>query len=373
MKEGRIKSLLKRSKGKNHEVLFHHRLSTSTADVPNACHPFSTKNYFENNYVGVHNGMIWNDNILEKQHEALGIEYVSRQKTGEFNDSEALIYDIARYLEGEVTELTAEGSIAFIVVKRNKDGKPVTLFFGRNTGNPLKMKRTENSLTISSEGAGEDCKPNTLYSYDYDTGELDERYMYIPTYSNYNPRGSSFRSNSSSRSTSLDYMGYESGYVESGQGLYEDIYENGDVAMGFYNSEARSMINDTKWTPRFGLEAKIRGDLLTESAGDFAGAAILALVEAQEAEEEENRVNECIMASLSQGAYDGLQDYWYYVNAYKNAMIKMAEDLEEVAAVNVVKTTEEPQKKKDGTLVFPSGIQVSPEEQSLLPITTDNS
>ena len=96
---------MKRSKGSNHEVLFHHRFSTSTADVPNACHPFSTKDFFKNNYVGVHNGVIGNDDELEKQHLELGINYISRQTNGQFNDSEALIYDIARYLEGEVDEL----------------------------------------------------------------------------------------------------------------------------------------------------------------------------------------------------------------------------------------------------------------------------
>ena len=163
-------------------MLFHHRFSTSTADVPNACHPFSTKDFFKNNYVGVHNGVIGNDDELEKQHLELGINYISRQTNGQFNDSEALIYDIARYLEGEVDELTARGSIAFIIIKRNKDGKNKTLFFGRNNGNPLKMKMTKHSLTLSSQGEGKDVEANQLYSYDYETGELKKRYLLIPYY-----------------------------------------------------------------------------------------------------------------------------------------------------------------------------------------------
>ena len=92
-----------------------------------ACHPFSTKSYFKNNYVGVHNGVIINDAELEEEQARLGIRYVSRMKDGAFNDSEALIYDIARYLEGEVDCLTACGSIAFIIIKRNPEGEPETL------------------------------------------------------------------------------------------------------------------------------------------------------------------------------------------------------------------------------------------------------
>ena len=181
VKEGRIKSLLKRSKGDNSEILFHHRFSTSTPDVRNACHPFSTKQTFENEYIGVHNGVIYNTAELKAQHTPLGITYVSTQPDGRFNDSEALVYDLARYFEGEVTTITAKGSCAFIVIKRNKYGKPVTLFFGRNSGNPLKMKMTGNSLTLSSQGEGDDVEVNNLYSYDYDTNTISKRPMFIQT------------------------------------------------------------------------------------------------------------------------------------------------------------------------------------------------
>lgn len=183
VREGRILSLLRRNK-KATEILFHHRMPTSTANVRNACHPFSTKDYFKHNYIGVHNGVLWNEDELRKEHEKLGIDYASEQIDGSFNDSEALIYDIARYIEGQVDHLTAQGSIAFIVVQRGNDGKPTGLYFGRNEGNPLVMKKTKKSLTLSSEGNGENILPNTMYKYDYDTGVISMSPCRIPSYSN---------------------------------------------------------------------------------------------------------------------------------------------------------------------------------------------
>ena len=38
------------------QILFHHRWPTSTDNVKNACHPFSTGDHFKTNYVLVHTG-----------------------------------------------------------------------------------------------------------------------------------------------------------------------------------------------------------------------------------------------------------------------------------------------------------------------------
>lgn len=136
---------------------------------------------FENNYVVVHNGVLHNEHLLKREHEALGITYISQQKSGQFNDSEALAYDVARYLEGDVDKISAEGSIAFIAIKSDSNGKPVALFFGRNTSNPLRMKKTQYSITLSSEGSGHMIEPNVLYCYNYDTNELTKRDCVIPS------------------------------------------------------------------------------------------------------------------------------------------------------------------------------------------------
>lgn len=195
IKEKDIKRLLTRKEHKG--VLFHHRFSTSTEDVRNACHPFSTKKYFKNQYIGVHNGVIRNPDDLKAEHSQRGISYVSTQPNGQFNDSEALIYDLASYLEGKVDEITAKGSIAFIMTKLNEYGKAVGIFFGRNSGNPLVMKLTKNSLTISSEGEGESVPVNKLHYFDFETKEVIKSDLTLP-----------YRSYQYSTSYSGGYSGY---------------------------------------------------------------------------------------------------------------------------------------------------------------------
>lgn len=197
-KEGRILTLLKREKDAK-EVLFHHRMPTSTPNVRNACHPFSTKDHFKNySYVGIHNGVVSNTDELKKEHYDAGIKYVSIQENGRFNDSEALVWDFARFVEGDTPRLKASGSIAIIVVKRDLEtGKALGVFFGHNHRNPLVMKKTEHSLTLSSEGDGDRVPENELFYYDYDTDELTKRSCIFPAWTSggYN-----------------NYAGYNSGY-----------------------------------------------------------------------------------------------------------------------------------------------------------------
>jgi len=180
-REGRILSLLGRRE--DSEVLFHHRFPTSTENVRNACHPFSTlsnNKHFTNNYVLVHNGHVSNASALKAKHEEIGIEYVSTQPTGEFNDSEALLYDVALYLDGQQDKLTATGGIAFIVIERNKEGERVKVHFGRNSS-PLKMTFNEDELVLASEGDGEMIKSDVLHSFNYKTGALESIALEIPS------------------------------------------------------------------------------------------------------------------------------------------------------------------------------------------------
>jgi hypothetical protein len=179
-RERRILRLLKREK--TSEVLFHHRFPTSTANVRNACHPFSTHNHFKHNYVLVHNGVIWNNDELEREHTKLGIEYVSRQENGQFNDSEALLYDIALFLEGEQTELKAAGDNAFIVIENDEKGIPINVHFGRNLGNPLMMDFQTEFLSLTSEGTGVNIVPDQLYTFNYAECKLSLRPVTIPIY-----------------------------------------------------------------------------------------------------------------------------------------------------------------------------------------------
>lgn len=157
--------------------MFHHRNPTSTDNVYNACHPISTRsgtgNSLEKTYIGVHNGVIYNTADLKKAHEELGVQYVTSQKDGKFNDSEALIWDLALFFEGK-KEFEARGGMAWIVMQLGEDGKPEKLHFGRNS-NPLNIHRKHGKyLTLSSEGPGEATLAETHYIFDYATQEYEK-------------------------------------------------------------------------------------------------------------------------------------------------------------------------------------------------------
>lgn len=168
-------------------LLFHHRRPTSTINVKRAAHPFSTKGHFgENQYILVHNGVIHNAWELRKEHEKLGIKYQSVLQDGKFNDSEAFLWDMALYLEGEQKELKVEGNIAFVCIKTLNGGLD-KLYFGRNT-NPLNMFRDKKGIALSSEGNGDEIERDTLYTFNYDLHRLTSRELEIPTksWTNYN-------------------------------------------------------------------------------------------------------------------------------------------------------------------------------------------
>lgn len=159
-------------------ALFHHRWPTSTDNVRRSCHPFSTKDFFKTNYILVHNGCITNDDELQKAHYRLGIKYISMEENGKFNDSEALLWDVALYLEGKQDGLKARGSIAFICYANTDKPK---LYFGRNSY-PLILRRNKKSVSLASEGEGENIDSNHLYTYNYTTNRLSKKQLTIPEY-----------------------------------------------------------------------------------------------------------------------------------------------------------------------------------------------
>lgn len=162
-------------------IMFHHRFPTSTINVKRAAHPFTTKDYFgKQQYILVHNGHITNASELLKQHTELGINYSSKLKDGTFNDSEALLWDFALYMEGRQPALKATGSIAFVCVKLD-DRQLDRLYFGRND-NPLHLLRTKSSVGLSSEGEGKAIESDTLYSYNYAIDRLTSKKLDIPRY-----------------------------------------------------------------------------------------------------------------------------------------------------------------------------------------------
>lgn len=174
-KEQKMLKFLKR-KGTDF-ALFHHRLPTSTPNVKQAAHPFSTKDYFgDNQYILIHNGKIRNAERRKAVHEAMGIQYQSVLQDGSFTDSEALLWDFALKMERGTDMDNIYGDIAFICVKTCK-GKVEKLYFGCNYARPLVIQRTKTELLLASEGEGEKVEADMLFTYNYKENRLTKREM----------------------------------------------------------------------------------------------------------------------------------------------------------------------------------------------------
>jgi hypothetical protein len=145
------------------EVLFHHRLPTSTP-----------------NFYVVHNGVISNAEALRSRRETDGFRYTTLMRTEWitqratyydhiFNDSEALAVEPARHLDGSSAAIAADGSIAFIAWQADKQTRRLRgVHYGRNEGSPLVVHETADVLSITNEGdpSHERVSPHVLRSYD---------------------------------------------------------------------------------------------------------------------------------------------------------------------------------------------------------------
>jgi len=145
------------TEGKNAPlILAHHRQPTSSENKCSQTHPILVDHKsFKFRWLIVHNGVISNKDELKKNHDELGFPYTTvRQKnetTEEFNDSESLAIEVARYLEGKSQIILAEGSAAWIALKVDKNtNKPLGLYFARRS-NPLRLSFTNNMLFLASE------------------------------------------------------------------------------------------------------------------------------------------------------------------------------------------------------------------------------
>lgn len=191
-------------------LLMHHRFPTSTINVKRAAHPFSTKDYFNKGrgkknkveYILVHNGGIRNAEELYNKHFDMDIDYHSVLEDLTFNDSEALLWDFALTMEGKQKELTAKGGIAFIAL-RLAGGKLDKLYFARNYSSPLKMKRTNDGISLASElEDGEPIPVDVLHTWNYKLKRLTTKKFEVPSgykvTSNYSNNSSNYCSNGTS-------------------------------------------------------------------------------------------------------------------------------------------------------------------------------
>lgn len=175
-------------------ILFHHRSPSSSRNKISQTHPVHiSSGSMKNDYYFMHNGVISNSDERKKAHEELGFVYSTDVETTDyynrkermFNDTECLGTDIARFIEGQTNHVGSVGSAAFFMVQVDKKTAIVEkIFFGRNSGNPLKLYKRQGEIMMSSEGKGEEVKEDLLYSFDpkTDNMKLSKKSMVIPRF-----------------------------------------------------------------------------------------------------------------------------------------------------------------------------------------------
>lgn len=151
-------------------VLFHHRIPTSSTNKCNQTHPIKVEHEdFDNDYYLIHNGVIRNTDDLFQQHIKEGYHYSTFEQidsSSQYNDSESLAFEIAKFIEGKSKEVTAFGTVAFFIVQVNKKTQKVEkIFFGRNDGNPMNIHQSGGQVFLSSEGKGAEVVEDYLYSF----------------------------------------------------------------------------------------------------------------------------------------------------------------------------------------------------------------
>jgi hypothetical protein len=111
----------------------------------------------------------------------MGISYSSQLDDGTFNDSEALLWDVALTLEGKQERLKAYGGIAFVVAKV-VDNEVTHLYLAKNPGRPLNLYREKDGVLISSEGIGDGIDDHKLYTYNYRLNRMTTKHFRVPTF-----------------------------------------------------------------------------------------------------------------------------------------------------------------------------------------------
>lgn len=166
-------------------IIMHHRQPTSSENKLSQTHPIMIEHgCFKHKYLLIHNGMLYRYSDMQKYHQnELGINYTTLRKVDstfkkqEFNDSECLGIELARFVEKQTEQVMVDGSYAFIMLQINKKtNRIINVLYGRNR-NPLHLGRRQGEIKMSSEGPGEDIKPDTLYSLDLKTMQTKKRDM----------------------------------------------------------------------------------------------------------------------------------------------------------------------------------------------------
>jgi len=191
---GQIKSIIDLKMNNSKQIIFHHRMPSSSKNKISQTHPILIESGdLKYKYYIIHNGVIRNsDEIKEIQEKDFGYTYSTEKKVGKdyygkdeimYNDSETLGYEIARFIESDSKKIKAIGSAAFIMTQVDKKtDKVIKIFYGRNEGNPLHLSGDpKKNIFLSSEGPGDNIKEDSLYSFTPDDFKVRKQKMIIPT------------------------------------------------------------------------------------------------------------------------------------------------------------------------------------------------
>lgn len=171
---------------KRNIIFLHHRSPTSTDNLISQTHPIIIDlKSLEHKYFLFHNGIIRNAQDLKEEHEKLNLTYSTNipdeRYQDEFNDSESLGIELARFIEKQNEIINIQGSAAFILFQVNKKtDKIIQIFYGQKDGK-LKMQKSEDQMIISSENSkGYDIKENRLYQFNLKDFKIKKSKLKFP-------------------------------------------------------------------------------------------------------------------------------------------------------------------------------------------------
>ena len=242
-------------------IIFHHRHPTSSENKISQTHPISViDGSLKYKYLIIHNGIIQNSDKMREAHDKLGFiystAYIDKDKLEQFNDSESLAVEIARFIENQTDTIGAIGSAAFIALKiSKKTDKVLNIYYGRNSGNPLNLAKIRDKIRISSEGEGESIKSDTLYSFNLKDFKIKRRKMiipeakkssatnYMPNYSNSFNYGANVVQDSEMENIVEKYSCTIHLILEQ---FFQSITEDGGLYNGELNSHLKEIKNEMK-------------------------------------------------------------------------------------------------------------------------------
>jgi predicted glutamine amidotransferase len=154
------------------EIIFHHRMPTSTENTLKSTHPFIIE-MGKKRYYFMHNGIIQNADGLKERHAGTGITYSSGEGNS-FNDSESLGWDFCLWLNDRQEKMEAEGSVAFVCLEISREtNRAEKLYFYRNDGAQLRIYKDETLLLLASEGSYTSLEKDWLCLWDYQKRQLN--------------------------------------------------------------------------------------------------------------------------------------------------------------------------------------------------------